>query len=93
MACRPIATVQSQYVEAYQWSAINLRASENSSFVKQSESELYTVWKCFNIHLILIASLFMQREESAEKSNENGKMLFIWKCWGHWQLTLPFTYR
>jgi len=28
----------------------------------------------------------MQREESAEKSNENGKMLFIWKCWGHWQL-------
>ena len=45
----------------------------------------YTVWKCFNFHLMLIATLSysnfesiqLQREESAEKSNESRKMLFI----------------
>jgi len=50
-----------------------------------SESELYIIWKCFSIHLILIAALFyskfdiiqLQREESAEKSNGSRKMLFI----------------
>jgi len=43
------------------------------------------VRKCFNIHLMLTATLSyskfesiqLQREESAEKSNESRKMLFI----------------
>jgi len=56
-----------------------------NSFVKYSESDLYMVWKCFNINLMLTATLSyskfesiqLQREESAEKSNESRNMLFI----------------
>jgi len=44
-----------------------------------------TNWKCFNIHVVLIVTLSyskfesiqLQHEESAEKSNESGNMLFI----------------
>ena len=53
-------------------------ASKKNSFVKQSESDLYIVRKCFNFHLMLIATLSyskletiqLQREESGAKSNE-----------------------
>jgi len=47
---------------------------------------LYVVGKCFNIHLILTATfsysnfesgIQLQREESAAKSNESRKVLFI----------------
>jgi len=37
-----------------------------NSCVKQAESELYTVGKCFNIHLILSATLSYSKFESIQ---------------------------
>jgi len=88
MACKRTVTVQSQICGALTVASMisHYFAGEwKNSFVKQSESDLYVVWKCFNIHLILITTLSyskfesiqLQREESAVKSNESRKMIFI----------------
>jgi len=65
--------------------------------VCSSNQNPYLVWKCFNIHLMLIATtsyskfesnIQLQREESAVNLMKVERCFIFCKCWGHWHCHL-----